>query len=400
MNLIGRQDRLLLVGLATALIVVFTPQIRYLLDLAREVEENSGLALTPALLILIVVFLFHQQGKRQDEKSRAVSAEADALQAESRAVEMERLVTFGQALGRSLDVDAIRDVVVQHLPRLADSDEAWVMTRFSGQWEALTGTARQSRHEVEVTQQYIADRALSGEIEAGGVDAVIAYGCLCLPMTAGGQTVGVLAVPESTRGFTEGRRRVLTAAATLLGISLRNAALFREVRENSLRDPLTGCFNRTHSLEVIDTELRRARRSHAPVSLIMFDLDHFKDVNDKYGHLCGDAVLTAVGARMGEVLRGSDLKCRYGGEEFLILLPETALDGAKRVADTLRQELAEMRIPWKDQTVGITGSFGVTTATPAEVDPQSLIARADAALYRAKDQGRNCVRLGSETAVA
>ena len=193
---------------------------------------------------------------------------------------------------------------------------------------------------------------------------------------------------------------MLTAAATLLGISLRNAALFREVRENSLRDPLTGCFNRTHSLEVIDTELRRARRSHAPVSLIMFDLDHFKDVNDKYGHLCGDAVLTAVGARMGEVLRGSDLKCRYGGEEFLILLPETALDGAKRVADTLRQELAEMRIPWKDQTVGITGSFGVTTATPAEVDPQSLIARADAALYRAKDQGRNCVRLGSETAVA
>ena len=123
------------------------------------------------------------------------------------------------------------------------------------------------------------------------------------------------------------------------------------MRENSLRDGLTGCFNRTHALEVIDTELRRARRSQTPVSLIMFDIDRFKDINDRYGHLCGDAVLAAVGARMREVLRGSDLKCRYGGEEFLVLLPETPLEGAKRVADTLRRELAEMPITWKGETI-------------------------------------------------
>ena len=122
------------------------------------------------------------------------------------------------------------------------------------------------------------------------------------------------------------------------------------MRENSLRDGLTGCFNRTHAIEVIDTELRRARRSQAPVSLIMFDIDHFKEINDRYGHLCGDAVLAAVGARMRDVLRGSDLKCRYGGEEFLVLLPETPLEGAKRVAETLRRELADMQIAWKDET--------------------------------------------------
>ena len=85
---------------------------------------------------------------------------------------------------------------------------------------------------------------------------------------------------------------------------------------------------------MIDTELRRARRSQMPVSLIMFDIDHFKDINDEHGHLCGDAVLAAIGTRLRELLRGSDLKCRYGGEEFLVLLPETALEGAKRVADT------------------------------------------------------------------
>ena len=97
---------------------------------------------------------------------------------------------------------------------------------------------------------------------------------------------------------------MLAAAAALLGISLRNAQLFRDVRENSLRDGLTGCFNRTHALEVVDVELRRARRSHASVSLIMFDLDHFKDINDRNGHQCGDAVLAAVGEHLREVLRG------------------------------------------------------------------------------------------------
>ena len=86
---------------------------------------------------------------------------------------------------------------------------------------------------------------------------------------------------------------LLTMAAALLAIALRNAQLFHEVRENSLRDGLTGCFNRTHALAVIDMELRRARRSRLPVSLIMFDIDHFKEVNDRYGHLCGDAVLAA-----------------------------------------------------------------------------------------------------------
>jgi diguanylate cyclase (GGDEF)-like protein len=117
------------------------------------------------------------------------------------------------------------------------------------------------------------------------------------------------------------------------------------VRENSVRDGLTGCNNRTHALEVIDTELRRARRSQTPVSLIMFDIDHFKDVNDRFGHLCGDAVLAAVGVKMRQVLRGSDIKCRFGGEEFLVMLPETPLEGAKRVADTLRRELSELRSP-------------------------------------------------------
>jgi len=394
MNAIGRQDRVLLGGLAVALIVVAAKPIRYLLDLARDVERSSGLALIPALLVLTVVFLFHQQGKRQEARARAAAAEADARQAGTRAAEMERLVTFGQALGRSLDVDAIRDVVLQHLPRLSGSDEAWVLLRTGGQWRPLVGPAPENRREVEAARERVAEQALVAD-GAWSTAAATVDGHLCLPLNAAGHPVGVLGIPDAGEAIAS-RQRILEMAAALLAISLRNAQLFDELRENSLRDGLTGCFNRTHAIEMIDTELRRARRSQLPVSLIMFDLDHFKDINDRYGHLCGDSVLAAVGAKMREVLRGSDVKCRYGGEEFLVLLPETPIEGAKRVADTLRRELAELPVGWKGEIVRVTASFGVSVAMTSEVDPAALIARADAALYRAKDQGRNCVRLSMD----
>jgi diguanylate cyclase (GGDEF)-like protein len=398
MNLVARQDRALLVGLAVALVVVFAKPIRYLLDLASEVERNSGLALVPALIILTVVFVVHQQGKRREARTRAAMAEADAQEAGTRASEMERLVTFGQALGRSLDRDTIRAVVTEHLPKLVGTSGAWVMLHADGQWVPLTECADGVDARVRACER-VTERVVVGEGSWQSA-AVAAEGHLCLPMIAGDRPVGVLGIPETAGPMTVGCERVLTMAAALLAISLRNAQLFHEVRENSLRDGLTGCVNRTHAMAVIDMELRRARRSGLPVSLIMLDIDHFKKVNDRYGHLCGDAVLAAVGARMREVLRGSDLKCRYGGEEFLVLLPETPIEGAKRVADTLCRDLANLPIRWKGETIAITASLGVAVAFPAEFDTPALIGRADAALYRAKHHGRNCVRISVEAGVA
>ena len=172
---------------------------------------------------------------------------------------------------------------------------------------------------------------------------------------------------------------------------MKNADLFRKLHETSVRDALTGCANRAHALAVIETELSRARRSKLPLSVIMFDLDHFKQVNDRFGHLCGDAVLAAVGERMSAVLRASDLKCRYGGEEFLVLLPDTTLAGGRRVAEVLRGKLEECPVRWNENVVPVTASFGLTVATPGELDVSAIIGRADSALYRAKTDGRNRV---------
>jgi diguanylate cyclase (GGDEF)-like protein len=185
----------------------------------------------------------------------------------------------------------------------------------------------------------------------------------------------------------------VSAAAALLAVSVRGAYLLQDVRENSLRDSLTGCMTRAHALEVLTAELKRARRSSHPVSLIMLDVDRFKSINDRFGHLCGDAVLAAVGARILATLRFSDLKCRYGGEEFLVLLPETSIEGARHVAESLRRDISELDVPWEGQTVRVTSSFGVAASLPKELDPTPLISRADGALYRAKHDGRNCVRV-------
>ena len=111
-----------------------------------------------------------------------------------------------------------------------------------------------------------------------------------------------------------------------------------------------------------------------------------------------DAVLHAIGKRMKEVTRGSDLKCRFGGEQFLVLLPETPLAGARRAAETLRREIADHPVPWAGEGLAITASFGLAQTLPGEVNVQALIARADQALYRAKDEGRNCVRTAADTA--
>src|SRR3954470_9308703 len=184
MNFIAQQDRLLLAGLVVAIVVIFARPIRYLLDLAREVERTSGLALIPALIILIVVFFIHQQGKRQEEKAHAIAAEADAELAQARAAELEQLVHLGEALGRSLDLESIRDVVVEHLPGLTESDEAWVMLRSAGHWEPRAGGSRDGRRDGDRAREQIANRALLADA-ARTTSLVVAEGQLCLPLTAG-----------------------------------------------------------------------------------------------------------------------------------------------------------------------------------------------------------------------
>jgi diguanylate cyclase (GGDEF)-like protein len=184
----------------------------------------------------------------------------------------------------------------------------------------------------------------------------------------------------------------------------RHARLWREqyrtqqvLTNLSIRDPLTGCFNRRHlNAALLDGELARARRYRLHLSLIMCDLDAFKKINDTHGHHAGDELLRAFAELLRSLTRdGVDTVVRYGGEEFLIILPETRLEGAAELAERVRKAFAQLAVDCDGATLSTTASFGVVAADFSQhqaLTPQALIAEADQLMYEAKHGGRNQVR--------
>jgi diguanylate cyclase (GGDEF)-like protein len=147
-------------------------------------------------------------------------------------------------------------------------------------------------------------------------------------------------------------------------------------------------------MEMLEGSLRRASRTGLQVSVLMIDLDGFKAINDRYGHLPGDTVLSAVGARLHRMLRQSDVRCRLGGDEFLVILPDTPIEDALRVAESVRNAIEALEVRSVRGTIRISASIGVASSIPG--DPLSVTAfvdRADVALYRAKQDGRNAVQV-------
>lgn len=176
--------------------------------------------------------------------------------------------------------------------------------------------------------------------------------------------------------------------------SLRSAN--EEIRVLSITDPLTGCFNRSYFNERFTLELTRARRYRHPLSLIICDIDHFKNINDNYGHQAGDVVLKEFAAIMMASIRDKvDWMVRYGGEEFLIILPETDADGTQILAERLREKITEKTFNTSGHAISITASFGSTCVYPGSESKlytqESVIGAADALLYEAKESGRNRV---------
>lgn len=322
-------------------------------------------------------------GARLRVQRSPLISDAAAVAAHARAADLEQVVRFGHALAGAIDETAIRDAVSRWLPQMAPARRVWVLTCRGDHWEPLL-------HQGDVPLD-LCRRAATDAIARVPPDPASADH-LCLPLVAGGCTRGVLGV-EGVPSLTDHERNIFEMVVALLAAALGNAALIRDLHDSSVRDPLTGCFTRPHTFEFFATELRRARRSRAPLSVVMFDLDHFKAINDTHGHLGGDAVLAAIGGCMQAVLRGGDVKCRYGGEEFLLVLPDTPLAGAHHVAETLRRRIAGSPVPWTGRDITVTASFGATTIAQGELDPFAVIARADAALYRAKRAGRNRVDL-------
>jgi diguanylate cyclase (GGDEF)-like protein len=170
----------------------------------------------------------------------------------------------------------------------------------------------------------------------------------------------------------------------------------KELHQLSITDGLTGLLNRKHILELLDKEISRSRRYGQPVSILMLDIDHFKNVNDTYGHQTGDAVMRRLADCFYEAVRENDMVGRYGGEEFLILLPDSNAQNGIQTAQRIRKMVRDLEIETSGENVTVTVSIGVSSYPQYGQDADAVICAADAALYQAKSNGRNQVVL-SET---
>ena len=389
MHLITKDDATLVIGLIAGTIVIFQRPLRFVWEVARDVQDRYHVDLLPALTIFATVLIFHEARKRQQARAAALTAAAEAAQARMRSAELERLMTFSQALANALEPATLQQALWRHLPAFVGERKFWVLKRRLDRWETFLEDAGSNRRESLDSHEAIANRALlPSTLPEARLAGVLEGNVLCFPMVAGGVALGVVGIEDGDT-LNADHRKALSAVAGLMAIAVRNMELLLETREQSLRDGLTGCFNRGHGLETLDGELRRSRRTRQPLSILMFDIDHFKSINDELGHLRGDDLLRAVGAKLTRVLRSSDVRCRYGGDEFLIILPDTPVVGAQQVAESLRREIAGLAMVAGDRTVPVTLSVGIAAAGPAELGVTAFIDRADEALYRAKRAGRD-----------
>ena len=214
---------------------------------------------------------------------------------------------------------------------------------------------------------------------------------LAVPLLADGTTIGVLNAEAAEPGaFTEDDLQVMTMIGRQAGIVIRSAQLQHETRRLAITDGLTGLYNRRHFSQQLDEHLRRSIRYDEPLGLILLDVDHFKLVNDGFGHLAGDRALQAISDVLRVSVRDSDLVARIGGEEFVVLLMRADREFSMSVAERLRSGIEDLRLTeTTGEIVGLTASLGVAFFPDDGPDQQSMMHAADEALYQAKSMGRN-----------
>lgn len=361
-----------------------------------------------------------------------------------RLAELATIDAISRAITSQLDLNALLELVGEEMRRVFDAQAVYIslLNSLSGDmripyWrfyderitgvvahrdQGLTSIVFRTRQPLIINRDYMTEvRRLGGIMVVAQRTGKFPKAWLGVPILNRDEVIGVLSLQNYEREnvFTDDVVRVLSTIAAHIGIAIQNAQLYSaaqtelqerqrvedalrtklaeighlqlQLREQAIRDPLTQLFNRRYLEETLDRELLRARREHSPLAVVMMDIDHFKQLNDTYSHAAGDHVLQALADLLRQHSRGGDVACRYGGEEFLMVLPKASLDDAYRRADYWRQAFAALRVPHKGQTLQATLSLGVACYPIHAETPENLIHAADVALYAAKSNGRNQV---------
>jgi diguanylate cyclase (GGDEF)-like protein len=341
-----------------------------------------------ALVALVVLSIAHVLLRR---RTRHEEARRDALEAS--------LTRMLQGLSRSSSSDAVVQTIVSDLMRTARADHiVFIGRRTEG--GAVEATLVSANPEVAPTTTQLARDALDfGDAGPGAIASQLnrrvrsSFGLintLAAPLVVDESLVGALVLSRRSERWTAGDQRLLRWAAREVAAALQRAYAFEAAETQAKLDPLTGLPNRRYLNEMISTAAP-GRRASDHTGALMIDIDHFKRLNDRYGHQVGDNVLRAVAEQIAMAVRASDTPARYGGEEFAVLLRRATPEQATDVAERIRRAVAAMDPPSLGVAEAVTVSVGVAVASGPEPDVSSLLEQADRALYRAKNQGRNRV---------
>jgi len=380
-------------GLAEARLAVLTP--KRVID-AADMRTRSRLLLGLLACLGLVGVVAYLQGRSITRNLRRVATAARGIALGSF---RERVPVRGHDEFAALSV-AFNDMAEQLEARLAEleTERARVREALAHFSEALAAT-HDSKQLLRIVAAAAAEATAATSCRIVSADgSVVTSGDsesdgerLILPLTAGGVDFGTLELVGDS--FDQEQRLNAASLASHAVVALENARLHAMVERQALVDSLTGLANRRASAEALQAELARAGRLGTPLSVVLVDLDGFKDVNDAHGHAVGDEVLRAFADVLRETLRDSDIAGRWGGEEFLLLLPGADEDGAVHLAERVRTGLSSRAIPGAPG-LRVTASFGVAEHR-SESESQQLVAAADEALYRAKRAGKDRIERGA-----
>ncbi len=298
---------------------------------------------------------------------------------------------LGQALASNLYREALLEIVVHTALESVGATAGRAVVRPARSGPPAEHARVGEVHALEDVMRAVEDEALvSREPRSLAIGGVSAMAHPLREDDGHGRVVGVVSVGRRGRRFTPGEEDLFNELAAQAGVSMKNVELHETRTRESLTDQLTGLSNRRRFDEALVTQAERARRFGRPLGLVLLDIDDFKHVNDTHGHQQGDVVLREVARVLRETCREIDEPARYGGEELVVVLPETDVEGAHELAERVRREVGELRLPIAGgELVEITVSCGVAALPESAEDEHDLVAAADAALYEAKRSGKD-----------
>jgi diguanylate cyclase (GGDEF)-like protein len=397
--------------LAAALVLV-------LATLALRLHDLPWLA-AALLAALAAIACLHQLLALEQLRTRAAAKHADGIEVQlqdvlqreaARSTDLALLGRYGNLLLACVDLaEALQiseQLLSQMLPELAGTIYPLIdgegLAEATHLWGVHVGETRSqasaadchcmlpkrlylaSSHEPTALCPHVLAPTDGGELSAA-----------CIPLVAQGRSLGWLYLTAAGPGPLP-KLQLAIAAADQLALALANLRLRENLRDLSVRDPLTGLFNRRYLSESLGRELGRSQRRNLPLSVLAFDLDHFKDFNDSYGHGAGDAILVAFARILQSHSRSEDIACRQGGEEFVLIMPEMELAIAQRRANEFLASMSSMKVMHEGQLLpALTTSIGLAVFPQHGLAPDALLVQADQALYLAKSRGRNQVAVAA-----